>query len=61
MLDNTIAKYRLPQWVKPYIVEYIKENPIYAIKKGMSFIDVKRKKDLFQRAMWNYPMAHDLK
>ncbi len=55
MLDNTIAKYRLPQWVKPYIVEYIKENPIYAIKKGMSFIDVKRKKGLISKGYVELP------
>ncbi len=55
MLDNTIEKYKLPQWVKPYIVDYIKENPINAIKKGMSFIDVKRKKGLISKGYVELP------
>ncbi len=39
-----LRKYGIPEWVKPYIYAYIKRDPINAVKRGMSFIDVKRKR-----------------
>ncbi len=42
--DKLIEKYGIPAWVTPYVYEYIRKNPIDAIRYAASFIDVKRKR-----------------
>jgi hypothetical protein len=44
LIDRTMKKYGVPEWVKPYVYAYIKSDPLNAVKKGISFIDVKRKR-----------------
>ncbi|MGC8730247.1 MAG: hypothetical protein ACP5RP_02615 [Candidatus Micrarchaeia archaeon] len=44
LFDQVLKKYNIPEWTKPYIYEYIKKDPLNAIKKATSFVDVKRKK-----------------
>lgn len=44
IVDKVMKKYGVPEWVKPYVYAYIKEDPMDAVKKGLSFIDVKRKR-----------------
>jgi len=44
LLDCTKRKYNLPEWVKPYIYKYAKENPVSSVRFAISLIDVKRKK-----------------
>ncbi len=39
-----LEKYGVPRWVSPFIFSYIKGDPLNAIKRGVSFIEVKRKK-----------------
>lgn len=43
-VDKLMQKYGIPQWLKPYIYSYIKRNPVNAIKRATSFIDIRRKK-----------------
>lgn len=44
VIDGLMQKYGVPSWLKPYIYSYIKRNPINAVKRATSFIDIKRKK-----------------
>ncbi len=44
MVEGIMDKYEIPLWVKPYIYQYIKRDPIGSIKRAVSFIDVKRKR-----------------
>jgi hypothetical protein len=44
LIDSTLEKYNLPTWVKPYVIDYAKSNPLNAIGFATSLIDVKRKK-----------------
>ena len=44
LVDKVMKKYGVPDWVKPYVYAYIKSNPLNAVKRGISFIDVKRKR-----------------
>ncbi len=44
VVDPLLKKYGVPIWVKPYLNEYIRSDPINAIKRATSFVDVKRKK-----------------
>ncbi|MCL5679736.1 MAG: hypothetical protein M1465_00100 [Candidatus Marsarchaeota archaeon] len=44
LIDKTMRKYGVPEWVKPYVYNYIKSDPLNAVKHGISFIDVKRKR-----------------
>jgi len=44
ILDKTMKKYGVPEWVKPYVYSYIKNDPVNAVRKGISFVDVKRKR-----------------
>lgn len=43
-IDGALEKYGLPKWIKPYAYSYIKSDPLGAIKKARSFLDVGRKK-----------------
>ncbi len=43
-IDGILEKYGIPKWVKPYIYDYIKSDPLNAIKHAVSFIDMGRKK-----------------
>ena len=44
MVDKALEKYNVPTWLKPYIYDYVKSDPINAIKKATSFIEVRRKR-----------------
>lgn len=44
VIDDILNKYDIPLWVKPYIYDYIKSDPLNAVKHATSFIEVKRKK-----------------
>ncbi|MEM0154795.1 MAG: hypothetical protein QW814_03095 [Methanothrix sp.] len=44
LVDKAMKKYGVPDWVKPYVYAYIKSNPLNAVRRGISFIDVKRKR-----------------
>ncbi|BCS90894.1 MAG: hypothetical protein ARM1_0351 [Candidatus Micrarchaeota archaeon] len=48
-LDRILKRYNVQDWVKPLIVEYIKKDPINAIKKARSINDFKRKKGSFDK------------
>ena len=44
LVDKVMKKYGVPDWVKPYVYAYIRSNPLNAVRRGISFIDVKRKR-----------------
>ncbi|MDE1869229.1 MAG: hypothetical protein KGH60_04690 [Candidatus Micrarchaeota archaeon] len=44
LVSSALEKYNVPMWVKPYIMKYVKENPVSTIKFAMSFVEIKRKK-----------------
>lgn len=44
IVDRLMERYGIPIWVKPYVYQYIKRDPINSIKRATSFIDVKRKR-----------------
>jgi hypothetical protein len=44
LVDSTLEKYKLPEWVRPYVYRYVKDNPLSAVKYAISLIEVKRKK-----------------
>ncbi len=44
IIGPILERYGIPQWVSPFIYDYVKKDPINAVKKGLSFIDTKRKK-----------------
>jgi len=44
VIDTTLEKYNLPEWVRPYVYRYARENPVSAVKFAISLVDVKRKK-----------------
>ena len=44
LIDKIMKKYGVPDWVKPYVYAYIRNNPLNAVRRGISFIDVKRKR-----------------
>ena len=44
LVDKVMKKYGVPDWVKPYVYAYIRNNPLNAVRRGISFIDVKRKR-----------------
>ncbi len=44
LVDPVLERYGVPDWVKPYVLKYVKRNPANTVKFAASFIDVKRKK-----------------
>ena len=44
ILNPILKKYGLPDWLRPFLIEYIRSDPINAARRALSFIDVKRKK-----------------
>ena len=44
LVDPVLERYGVPEWVKPYVLKYVKVNPANTVKFAASFIDVKRKK-----------------
>ena len=44
LVDSALEKYSLPQWVRPYVYRYARENPVSTVKFAISLVDVKRKK-----------------
>ncbi|MCL5404648.1 MAG: hypothetical protein M1125_02300 [Candidatus Marsarchaeota archaeon] len=55
ILDQALKKYGIPEWVKPYVYTYIKSDPLNAVRKGLSFIDVKRKRGKVTNAYVELP------
>ncbi len=49
MVELAIRKYKLPQWMKPYIMSYLRGNDMSAIKFAASYINVGRKKGSIAR------------
>ena len=53
-VDPIFKKYGIPDWVKPYVYEYLSEeiqsNPIAAIKRAASFIEIGRKKGIITKS-----------
>lgn len=39
-----MQKYEVPDWVRPYVYRYARDNPLSAVKFVISLVDVKRKK-----------------
>ena len=51
LVDAALDKYRLPRWMKPYVLEYLKGNSTAtAIKHATSFISVGRKKGVITKS-----------
>lgn len=44
VIDSTLDKYGLPEWVRPYVYRYARANPVSAVRFAISLVDVKRKK-----------------
>lgn len=44
LIDRTMQKYGIPTWFKPYLFDYIKRNPISAVRHATSFVEIRRKK-----------------
>jgi hypothetical protein len=44
IVDPILKKYGIPAWVSPFIYSYVKSDPLNAVRKGLSFIDTKRRK-----------------
>ena len=57
-IDGTIRKYGLPIWIKPYVYEYVKRDPVKAIKYAASFIEVGRKKGAITKKAIRLPNGH---
>lgn len=54
VVEPLFAKYGIPEWVKPYVYEYLSEeirsNPVAAIKRAASFIEIGRKKGIITKS-----------
>ncbi len=46
MVDSVLNKYEIPLWVRPYVYDYVKADPSNAVKKALSFVEIKRKKGM---------------
>lgn len=46
MVDSALKKYDIPLWVRPYVYDYVKSDPANAVKKALSFVEIKRKKGM---------------
>jgi hypothetical protein len=44
LVDPVLERYGIPEWIKPYVLRYVRSNPANTVKFAASFIDVKRKK-----------------
>lgn len=44
IIDRILEKHDIPQWVKPYLYDYINSDKLNAIKRAASFIDTGRKR-----------------
>ncbi len=55
IVNKTMEKYGLPPWVKPYVFEYIKGNPMGAIRHATSFVEIRRKKGEITREYVRLP------
>ena len=55
LIDPVLQKYSIPMWVKPYVYDYVRKDPINAIKRATSFIDVKRKKGVVTNSYVQLP------
>jgi hypothetical protein len=54
VVEPILKKYNIPEWAKPYIYEYLSEelqsNPVAAIKRAASFIEIGRKKGIITKS-----------
>ncbi len=55
IIDQAMEKYGIPHWMKAYIYDYVKSNPVSAVKHAASFVDVKRKKGEITRSYVKLP------
>ena len=55
MIAPILKKYNVPLWLEPYIYDYVRADPINAIKRATSFIDVKRKKGVVTNSYVRLP------
>ena len=55
MLTPLLKKYNVPIWLEPYVSDYVSADPINAIKRATSFIDVKRKKGVVTNSYVKLP------
>ncbi len=46
MVDKVLRKYEIPEWVRPYVYDYVKADPANAVKKALSFVEIKRRKGM---------------
>ena len=44
LVDSAMAKYNVPEWVRPYASKYVKGNPIASVRFAISLVDTKRRK-----------------
>lgn len=43
-VTKAMERYRVPDWVKPYILKHAMTHPVSAVRFALSFIDTKRRK-----------------
>ena len=44
IVEATLKRYGVPDWMRPYVVAYVKSDPVRAVKRATSFIEVRRRK-----------------
>lgn len=44
LVDSAMAKYNVPEWVRPYAYKYVRGNPISSVRFAISLVDTKRRK-----------------
>lgn len=55
MVDKALDKYNIPTWLKPYIYDYVKGDPLNAVRRATSFIEVRRKRGEVTRSYVRLP------
>jgi len=61
VIDSLLQKYGIPTWVKPYVYDYVKKDPLNAIKRATSFIEVKRKRGVVTNSYVQLPNSTTFK
>ncbi len=44
IVSEALNKYRVPAWIRPYILKHAMAHPVSAVRFALSFVDTKRKK-----------------
>jgi hypothetical protein len=58
IIDETLRKHGIPEWVKPYIISYARSNPVRAVKYASSFIATGRRKGMITKNEIKLPNGH---